>query len=245
MAIAHLIGDTRLPLYQRLAETLRHEVMEAKRCPGDRMPSENALAEDYGMAPGTVRQALAALVEEGLLERFHGRGTFVRRPNFDQSLFRFFRFRGSSGEWRVPESRILKRVIEPAPSHIARSLNIKDGAPTIAISRLRLLDDAPVLAEEIWLPRSRFEMFLALPENEIGPLLYPVYDSQCGQLIARAEETLTAEAARPETARLLRIRKDTPVIVIDRLAKGFDDTPLEWRRSRGRANQFHYHTEIR
>ena len=68
---------------------------------------------------------------------------------------------------------------------------------------------------------------------------------ESGQLVARAEETLTAEAARPEIARLLRVGHDTPLIIIDRLARGFDDTPLEWRRSRGRADQFHYHTEIR
>ena len=245
MTEAALIGDERQPLYQRLAGMLRREVTTGARRPGDKMPSENELAANFALAPGTVRQALAALVNEGLLERFHGRGTFVRRPSFDQSLFRFFRFRGPSGEWRIPESRILKRTIEPAPNHIARALRIEDGTPAISMSRLRLLDGDPVLAEEIWLPKPRFDMFLALTEGDIGPLLYPVYDAKCGQLIARAEETLTAEAAAPETARLLRIAKQAPVIVIDRLAKGFDDTPLEWRRSRGRADQFHYHTEIR
>ena len=240
-----LIGDERLPLYQRLAGILRREVTTGARRPGDKMPSENALAAEYALAPGTVRQALAALVDEGLLERFHGRGTFVRRPSFDRSLFRFFRFRGPSGEWSVPESRILKRTVEPAPSYVARALRIEEGSPAIALSRLRLLDSEPVLAEEIWLPKPLFDAFLDLPEDEIGPLLYPVYDTECGQLIARAEETLTAEAARPETAHVLRVSRGEPVVVIDRLAKGFDDTPLEWRRSRGRADQFHYHTEIR
>lgn len=245
MGHAQLRGDDRLPLYQRLAETLRREVAAGTHRPGDRMPSENALAEEYGMATGTVRQALAALVDEGLLERFHGRGTFVRRPNFDRSLFRFFRFRGQSGESVIPDSRIMRRVLGPAPSHVARALGIREGAKAISMSRMRLLDDMPVLAEEIWLPYRPFAAFLALPESEIGPLLYPVYDSVCGKLVARAEETLTAESARRDTARLLRIDTGAPVIVIDRLAKGFDDTPLEWRRSRGRADQFHYHTEIR
>jgi len=237
MTDAMLIGDDRLPLYQRLAAMLRREVVTGTRRPGDKMPSENALASEYALAPGTVRQALAALVDEGLLERFHGRGTFVRRPSFDQSLFRFFRFRGPSGEWSVPESRILKRNVEPAPNDAARALAIEEGSQAITISRLRLVDGEPVLAEEIWLPKPRFDGFLNLTEEEIGPLLYPAYDTHCGQLIARAEETLTAEAARPETARLLRIARDEPVIVIDRLAKGW--------RSRGRADQFHYHTEIR
>lgn len=245
MMQARLDGDDRLPLYQRLADNLRREVVKGIRKPGDRMPSENALSEEYGMAAGTVRQALAALVDEGLLERFHGRGTFVRRPSFDRSLFRFFRFRGASGESVIPESRILRRTLAPVPSHIARALRIREGSDAISMSRLRLIGDMPVLAEEIWLPHRPFAKFLKLPEAEIGPLLYPIYDSICGKQVARAEETLTAEAAGRDTARLLRIEPGRPVIVIDRLAKGFDDAALEWRRSRGRADQFHYHTEIR
>jgi len=245
MSELFLKGDERLPLYQRLADVLRAEIVAGHRRPGDRIPSENVLVSDYGLAAGTVRQALSQLVSEGMLERIHGRGTFVRRPNFDQSLFRFFRFRSASGEFRVPESRILKRAIEPAPGHVARQLKIVDGSNAISISRLRLIDDVPVLAEEIWLPEKRFSKFMDIPVDEIGPLLYPIYDSHCDQLVAQAEEALTAEIANPQTARLLRVDDQIPLIVIERLAKDYGGTPLEWRRSRGRADQFHYHTEIR
>ena len=68
---------------------------------------------------------------------------------------------------------------------------------------------------------------------------------QVGRLVARAEETMTVEAASREIARLLRIDAGAPVIVIDRIAKGYDNKPIEWRRSRGRADQFTYQTEIR
>jgi len=245
MPDSNLKGDDRLPIYQRLADTLRGEIVDHVRLPGDRVPSENVLAEDYGVSTGTARKALDVLVQEHLMERFHGRGTFVRRPNFDQSLFRFFRFRGPNGEWSMPTGRILKRDVEPVPSYVARKLGLDEGQPAISISRMRFVDDAPVLIEEIWLPLERFEAFLSIPQAEVGDLLYPIYDSLCGQLIARAEEELTAEQAVPEIARPLRIDAGAPVIVIDRLAKGYDDTPLEWRRSRGSAKHFHYHTEIR
>ncbi len=239
-----LSGDDRLPVYQRLADSLRSDVVEGRLRPGDRVPSENSLARSYGLAPGTVRKALDVLVSERLFERFHGRGTFVRAPSFDASLFRFFRFQSASGERTVPESRILRRLVEPLPGHVARCLSMESGEPGISMSRLRLYQAEPVLCEEIWLPLHRFEAFLALHSDAIGDLLYPVYDAACGQLVARAEEALTAEAASSETARLLRIEPGTPVIVIDRIAKGYDGTPLEWRRTRGRADQFTYQTEI-
>ena len=245
MSTTLLQGDERLPRYQRLADQLRHKVLEGDWRPGDRVPSENELSEEFSIAPGTARQALAQLVNEGILERFHGKGTFVRSPSFDRSLFRFFRFQSDAQEIVIPESRILSIGRSHAPDHVARHLNIARNADAIAISRLRLLDAQPVLIEEIWLPASIFEPLLELDPDDMGPLLYPIYDVKCGALIAQAEEVLTVEAASAETAGILRLDAGAPIIVIDRLAKAFDDAPLEWRRSRGRADQFRYHTEIR
>ncbi len=242
---AGLAGDERLPLYQRLADELRREIKAGRWKPGDRAPSETWLSETYEIAPGTVRQALAMLVDEGLLERFRGKGTFVRRPRFDHSLFRFFRFRDGSGEHRVPEGRILRRETSPVPSHIAHALGLGEGEEAISMTRLRLIGAMPVLAEEIWLPLEPFASFLTMPTDKVGPLLYPVYEAECGQLVVSAEEALTAEAASAEHARLLRVETGTPVIVIERVARGIGGVPLEWRRSRGRADQFHYTTEIR
>lgn len=245
MTMRSLAGDERMPRYQRLAEMLLQEIAAGRLKPGDRLASERDLALAYGVAPGTVRQAITKLVDDGLLERLHGRGTFVRRPNFDRSFFRFFRFRDAADQRAVPEGRILRREVEPAPSHVVRKLSMAEGSLAISMSRLRLIDDMPVLAEEIWLPREPFLPFLDIPVHEVGPLLYPVYDNVCGQLVARAEEALTAEAANPEMARLLRIEEGAPIITIERVARGYDDTPIEWRRSRGRADQFHYRIDIR
>ena len=240
-----LTGDDRLPRYQRLADDLRREIVSGRWRPGDRAPSESELAERYDMAPGTVRQAIAQLVDDGMLERARGRGTFVRRPSFDQSLFRFFRLRDVDGRRVTPDSRILSRVRRDPAEPIAAKLGLKPGADAIQMTRLRLLADAPVLFEEIWLPAEAFAAFLDVPLDDIGPLLYPVYDRVCGRLIALADEELTAASAPETAARMLGIDTGAPVVVIERLAKSYDGQPLEWRRSYGRADAFRYHTEIR
>ncbi len=245
MSMATLRGDERLPRYQRVADQLRQEIADGHRRPGDQMPSENVLADQYSLAPGTIRQAVTQLVSEGVLERFQGKGTFVRRPNFDHSLFRFFRFLGRPGNNEVPEGRILDRSIEPAPEHVSLRLEFELNLPAIRLRRLRLLQQQPVLLEEIWLSQGDFQPILDIDEKELGPLLYPIYDELCGRTVANAEEQLTVESARRETAHILQIAEGEPVIVIERLAKGFDGTPLEWRRSIGRADQFRYQIEIR
>lgn len=240
-----LSSDVRLPLYQRLRDHLAEQIANNRWRPGEAIATEAALSAEYQLSTGTVRKAVDALVSEGILERQQGRGTFIRRPQFQSSLFRFFRFQTASGERQVPESRILS--IEPvaAPSAVAQALGLPVESPVIRIVRVRLLDVQPVLAEEIWLPRNRFEALLEIDLSRKGPLLYPIYEEVCGQVVAYAEETLTAESVNDVHARLLQVPINSPVIVIERLARDYAGTPLEWRRSRGHAEHFRYSVDIR
>ncbi|BDD92859.1 MAG: GntR family transcriptional regulator [Pandoraea sp.] len=238
-------ADDRLPRYQRLRDELTAQIAQRRWRPGEAIPTEQELSRTYGVAIGTVRKAIDVLVTEGMLERFQGRGTFVRRASFDGSLFRFFRFQSRQGERRIPSSRILTREITKAPSAVSTTLQIEPNAEVIHMSRLRLIDDQPILVEEIWLPYAPFEAFVQLKTEDIGDLLYPVYESHCNQVIASATETLTVETVDPMQARLLRVDAHTPVVVIERVAYSFDRRPLEWRRSRGPASEFTYQVEIR
>src|SRR4051794_3894243 len=110
--------DIRLPLYQRLRDEIAQQIARNVWRPGETIPTEAELASSHGLAVGTVRKALDALVADGLIERRQGRGTFVRRPNFDASLFRFFRYQGPSGAPIVPEGRILAREVLAAPPSV-------------------------------------------------------------------------------------------------------------------------------
>jgi GntR family transcriptional regulator len=237
--------DTRLPHYQRLRDEIAAQIAEHRWRPGEAIPTEQELARTYGVAVGTVRKAIDRLVADGWLDRFQGRGTFVRRASFDGSLLRSFRFQNRGGLRRILSSRILMREVTEAPSAVAATLLIEPSARAIHMSRLRLTDDSPIVAEEIWLPYKPFAAFATLDTSEIGDLLYPVYESRCNQVVASASETLTVEIVDMMHARLLRIEPGTPVVVIERLAYGYDRRPLEWRRARGPASEFSYRVEIR
>ena len=85
--ISPLLGQSR---YGTLATALRQRVLDGEWKPGDMIPSEAYLASNYGVALGTLRQALALLVEDGIVRREHGRGTFVSRGLDSASMMRFF-----------------------------------------------------------------------------------------------------------------------------------------------------------
>ena len=239
------ILDQRLPRYQRLRDDIAIRINRREWRPGDLIPSEAELAAQHGVAIGTVRKAIDQLVADGVLERQQGRGTFVRRARFNSSLFRFFRFQSESGERRIPQSRILSRKVVAAPSAVASALRVPVGEPVISLSRLRLIDGVPLLAEEIWLQKSRFEPVLGLRSEDFGDLLYPLYEERCGQVVVSADENLSVELATAMQARLLRLEEGAPLIVIERLAFDLEGHPIEWRRSRGPATRFRYHVEIR
>jgi GntR family transcriptional regulator len=244
-SLTHAATDQRLPLYQQLRDELASKIKQQVWQPGQLMPSESELKNQYQVAVGTVRKAIEALIAEGLVERSHGKGTFVRKPRFNNSLFRFFRFEAANGQRRVPTSHIVQRQIIAATPYIANALELRNGAAVIEMLRLRLVDQQPVLAENIYVCAQRFQALMRLETSDFGDLLYPLYEEICGQIIASANEVLTVEAITDAQAELLQLPRNSSVVVIERLARGSDGKPLEWRQSRGAANKFRYSAEIR
>ncbi len=236
--------NDRRPIYQRLSDQLALEIAQNKLRPGEVIPTEPELAAKHKVALGTVRKAIDVLVGEGLIVRVQGRGMFVRRPDFGTAFVRFIRFFGSAGDRRMPKSRILSREALVGPREVTDALRLDGGTRVIRLRRLRIHDGLPVLFEEIWLEEARFAPVLTMEETQ-PQLLYPLYESLCGEIVARAEETITIETANDDDAELLSLVVGRPVVLIDRLAFGYDGRPIEWRRSRGPASDFRYKIEIR
>lgn len=237
--------DNRLPLYLQLRDELAANVGNNRWRPGEAIPTEAELVHYYGVSIGTVRKAVDMLVAEQVLERFQGRGTFVRRARFDTALFRFFRFHSENGERVVPQGRVLSVELKTLPENVAQALKLQAGETAIHISRLRVVSERPLLCESIWLPKEKFAALLDVSPAEFGNLLYPFYEERCGLVVASAEENLMVEPVAEQEAACLQIEPGAPVITVERTAYGYDHQPLEWRRYCGPASRFRYHVEIR
>ena len=236
--------DTRLARYLQVSDDLHQRILDGEWKPGDAVPAESLLATEYKVALGTMRKAMQELRNSGVVERRHGIGTFVRRADFNNSLFRFFRFSDDSGERTIPESRILNIQVTQASSEQANQLGLAHKDKVIWINRLRLMKGKPVLIEDIWLPLNKFTSLLELKPSDFPALLYPLYEKQCGLAVVSAKEELMIEKASAEHARVLGIEVNDPVVLIKRLAVDVTGTPIEWRRSRGAAKKFRYQISI-
>ena len=237
--------DDRLPLYQRLRDELMRRVGSGEWAPGDAIPTEAELTRSYGVATGTVRKSIEMLVADGLLVRHQGKGTFVRRPSFDSSLFRFFRFKSRNGAAVLPTARILGRALRAPPAEVRRALALREGEEGIVLTRVREVEDRTVLAEDIWLPRRPFEALAQMKLQDFDDLLYPFYERSCGQRVASAHEKLVVESASRSLAARLHLEPGAAVIAVQRTAFDLAGKPLEWRCTRGAAALFQYEVDIR
>jgi len=237
--------DDRLPRYQQLRDDLVSRIAAGEWAPEEAIATEAELGQFYNVSTGTVRKAIDLLVSDGVLTRTQGKGTFVRRPRFDSSLFRFFRFVSRDGQPVRPTARVLKREVVKPSEEIRNALRMKASEKAIHLSRVRMIEGQAVLSEEIWLPRARFEALAALPLDKFEDLLYPLYERLCKQMVASATEILRVEQATAGTASLLGMKTGSPVILVHRVASDFAGTPFEWRSTRGAADTFQYQVEIR
>lgn len=242
MATGFAATDERLPAYARLRDTLAARIANGEWTAHQPIPSEALLAKEYGLSIGTVRKGVDGLVQEGLLERRQGSGTFVRAPSFNASLFRFFQFRESDGsQLSIPSSQLILRSRVQAPREAADALGEDD---TVKIIRLRSLSDEPILFEEIYIPAQMFPGFEELSETTFGPLLYPLYFERFGIFVRRAVDELGFAQATAATAAQLKLAEGDPLAVIRRTAFDIDGKLVEWRVAQGSARRFRYRSEI-
>lgn len=241
MAQTRISPDDRLPAYARLRDALAARIAQGEWGAEQPLPSDNALARDHDLSVGTVRKAVQQLVDEGLLERRQGTGTFLRKPAFDATLFRFFQAREGTSAPSIPTSRLISRLRSTAPAAVAEVLGTTD---VIRIDRLRYLSDQPFLSEELYIPYARFAGFESLPESDLGPLLYPIYLDHFGVFVHRAEDEVRFGQADETTARRLGLAPGDAVAVIERSAFTVSGEAIEWRIARGRADSFRYRSRI-
>jgi len=226
--------------YGALAGALRSRIVGGDWPPGHALPAEQQLAAEHGVALGTMRRALELLAEQGLVERVHGRGTFVKQGLAGAPMLRFFRFGGSEGE--APRSRILARDVLAPPADVAQALAAP--GPALRLKRLRSLGGQPVLYEESWLPLPLFQPLADGDTAGWGDLLYPLFAARCGVHVHRAVDTIGFVPLPAAAARALKLASGHPGARVQRRAHDLAGRCVECRTSLGDAHAFQYTVSI-
>jgi GntR family transcriptional regulator len=225
-----LLTEGRALKHVQVREYVR--TLVAGATPGSAAPSERELVHRFGVARMTVRQAMDALVVEGLLERIPGRGTFVARPRRAASRLTSYT-EEMARRGLLAESQTLLARREQAGPGVARALNLTEGDAVIHWRRLRRADGAPMCIEDAYLNEVLLPGFL---QSGMPTSLYAALESR-GLRPTWAEDSVNADTATEDEARLLETRAGTPVLRHSRRASAGDKV-VEVSRTVYRADRF-------
>ena len=231
--------------YGQLALALRDRILKGEWAPGEVIPAESALAQSYGVALGTIRQALALLVEDGVLQRRHGKGTFVTKGVDGASMMRFFRFRDvdtPTGE--TPQSRILSSRLRSASAQEANAFGLLRNAQVLHLERLRSIGEEPCLLETIVLPLPLFGKLADSDTHAWDDLLYPMFQQRCGVVIQKTHDSLSFSQLNATQAKRLKLNPGHPCVLVERQAFDMAGRCVELRTTRGDAFSFKYTTQL-
>jgi GntR family transcriptional regulator len=241
--MGHSTTPSYRPLYQQIKEALLSRIVSGEWPPGTFIPSEAALSEEYGVSVGTLRKAVDALASDLVVIRYQGKGTVVATHDSDRSLFQFFRLVGRDGSRSMPISRILARECRPATREEAEVLRIQEGETVVHIRRVRDLDEAPAMLEDLVVSARRFPDLEREPTT-LPNTLYQLYQQRFGQSVAKAEERLFAVTASPLEEEILKVAPGTPLLEIRRVARDLQGETLEYRISRCETQKHCYWNEL-
>lgn len=219
-----LTSGTGEPLYLQLKNQLLDDISAGVYTKGQRIPTENELAQTFSVSRITVRKALKELEQEGLLVRRQGKGTFVADHSLRRDILHnssFTEICRSAG--LTPGARTIKSVIEDAtPSDVAE-LGIAPDSKVIALERIRYADGIPVAIEFSRLPE-RFSFLIEEDLNDAS-LIQVLADKYNIRFTSTGPKTLKLVYATYEQAKYLSLSKGYPLISIACVSFDASGTP--------------------
>jgi GntR family transcriptional regulator len=208
------IVDGPKPKHAQLRDILRR-LAEQELQPGSPIPSERDLADRYQVSRITVRAAVGQLVAEGLLTRAKGRGTFTARRRLDVQLYLESFTDDMRKRGMTPATEVLSLDEAVPPEAAASALDLSARERAYQLVRLRRADGVPLAVERGWYnPRIVPE----LRRHDLSTSLYTLIADAYGVQLDHAKQTVWAESADAETAKLLGVRKGSSLLVFRRVA---------------------------
>ena len=237
-------GDAALPLFARVESSLRRDILEKRLGPGAKLPSEAELEAAFGVSRITVRQALAALHADGLIEKVNGKGSFVTRPADAPrlgSLAGFYDHMRSQG--KAATGRTLSVRTDKASAVVAQALEIAPGSPLTTITILRLISGEPIAVGKAQAEPALAQALLAhdLDSQDIMSLL----ESSLGYRLKSTQIEAGAVQAGKQRAELLHVAAEAPLLRMRFTPHDISGKPIMFSEMYFRPERFSYRAVIK
>ncbi|WP_308633908.1 GntR family transcriptional regulator [Paenibacillus silvisoli] len=236
-------ADSRIPLYMQLKQAIKDEIQNGAWPLNTAIPTEQELSGRFSVSRATVRQAVSELVNEGLLVRQQGRGTFVSKPKIETSLRNFYSFTEDMiAQGRQPGSIVLEfEIVMPKPA-VAEKLELTSNELVIKFIRLRLVDGDVIMLETTYLPHS---LFPNLTQEDVTlHSLYSLMEERYGMKVQKAVESFEPVLVDPFASKLLEVSAGSPALFLERIGSLANGKKLELSQSIVRGDRCRYIVEM-
>lgn len=210
-------------LHRQVFNVLRDEISRGIYSKTGTLPKEEAICDRFGVSRITVRRALSDLAAQGLIERRHGLGTFIKVPATGRpaaSLTLLESLRKAASETQV---KVIQVSQQEAPPDIAAQLGLVPGARALHALRLRSIDERPVMLTDAWIPAS---LGVGVSASSLKKhALYELLMKQ-GVRFGSVVQEITAQLADPQFAGLLKVEVGSPLLKLIRLMHNRDNEPV-------------------
>lgn len=233
-----------IPYYVQLKDALREQIERGNWQPGNTLPGEPELCRMFNVSRTVVRQALKEMTYEGLVVRQKGKGTFVAAPKIGESLVQkltgFYQDMLERG--LEPATHVLKQEVVQANPKVAANLRLEPGTSVIQIDRLRFVQDEPIVFVTTYLPKSLCPNLLTVDLSQRS--LYQFLEEECGLQLASGRRLIEAVAASNSEAKLLRVKRGTPLILLESVTYLGDGTPIEYYHALHRGDRSRFEVAL-
>ncbi len=233
------------PLYQSVQRQILDALSRGEWRPDEAIPSEKRLCERFGVSIGTLRKAIDGLVNDHILVRQQGLGTFVASHNRPRQFFQFFNISPHDGPRSYPDISLLAFSVGKADRMAAQKLGVEVNSETFKIKNLLTMDGRSVIVDNITLAADRFPGLTETLVRDRPNTLYNLYLDAFGVNVIHIDERVRATAATAIIAKPLGLNPGDPVLEIRRIAFTFNRQPVEWRISHVNTTHYEYvHRDI-
>jgi GntR family transcriptional regulator len=235
-------GSDTVALYAQVRESIREQISSGALKPGEKLPPEEELVTLMGASRMTIRRGILDLIDEGVLYRRRGVGTFVAYRHIDRDHNRLTPYiEAAAEEGFVPRIEVLAREIVGATLLVARALNLREDEPVVRVRTLRLADEEPLAVHDEHVPYRLYPDILeaSIETRQLWELL-----SDHGYPVKRAVQRVEARLADEEIAQLLGIEEGAPILYKLRTVFSEDGTPVEFAICHNRGDRYSLTTTL-
>jgi len=236
--------SSKVPFYYQLYQILLSQIRDGTWQPDEMLPTEVDLVKEYNLSRSTVRQAMDMLVNDGLIFRRRGQGTFVSKPTIDQSLNRIVSFWEDMHQRGFePSTKVLSSEVIPASEDVAEILNITIGDELASLVRLRLADGEPMSIEHSLLVHQYCTGVMQeyFANNSLRQMLEQNYNIR----LTYARQKVRAIPASQTLANDLMVEQNSPLLYMERVTNSDQNIPIEFLRIYHRGDRYTFFTELR